>query len=320
MSDKEYSNIGQLVYTEELECLGDPYALTSSDKTYVTSEDGGFKFTDICLDLDSNNYYKKDQDYYFNLDVKQWKTEEVVVDILLENTDSSLDNEYQFLKRVVIPREQKNSENENQLAKCTAIMYQKKEEPLGEIKYTWVKQYDPEIPAVEGNIYFKDGNYCIYTNNSFIPMTSDNSYRVKTKVFSSFDEDELSDSTYKIEGIFSPLKDNSFNRLRFKIHQTVEDYIENGEIGKKLTFGENILIYPLNQLLPPSDLKAVSEIRKIGVWGNQGLRLAINGEEIRIGPSGYYEMDIIPIYRLGVAAGSGTGAANKNDFTIDYLY
>lgn len=319
MSDKEYSNIGQLVYTEELNCLGNSYPLTLSDKTYLTSEDGGFKFTDTCLNLESNNYYKKDQDYYFNLDVKQWKTEEVVVDILLENADTSLDNEYQFLKRVVIPREQKNSENENQLAERTAIMYQEKKEPLGKIEYTWVKQYDPEIPLIEGDVYFKEGNYCIYVNGSFNPMTAD-SYRIKTKVFSSFDEDELSDSIYKIEGIFSPLKDNTFNRLRFKVHQTVEDYIENGEIGKQLTFGENKLICPLNQLLPPSDLEAGLEIRKIGVWGNQGLRLAINGEEIRIGPSGYYEMDIIPIYRLGVAAGPGTGAADKNDFTIDYLY
>jgi hypothetical protein len=56
------------------------------------------------------------------------------------------------------------------------------------------------------------------------------------------------------------------------------------------------------------------------VWGNYGLRMAVNGEEIRIGPTGYYEMDLLPIYRLGIAPQWDSNNQNSSDFTVDYLY
>ena len=44
--------------------------------------------------------------------------------------------------------------------------------------------------------------------------------------------------------------------------------------------------------------------------------MTINGEEIRIGPSGYYELlDIIPITSIGIVADSW-----DDNWTIDYTY
>ena len=37
-------------------------------------------------------------------------------------------------------------------------------------------------------------------------------------------------------------------------------------------------------------LSGLNKVKNIGVWGRSEQIMAINGEEIRIGPSGYYEL------------------------------
>ena len=54
---------------------------------------------------------------------------------------------------------------------------------------------------------------------------------------------------------------------------------------------------------------------RIGIWGHSGLMMAINGEEIRIGPSGFYELSEVPISSIGVVARDYT-----DSFTIDYEF
>lgn len=45
--------------------------------------------------------------------------------------------------------------------------------------------------------------------------------------------------------------------------------------------------------------------------------MIINGEEIKIGPSGYYELDALPIESIGIVAPDNDFS---NNFTIDYVY
>lgn len=56
-------------------------------------------------------------------------------------------------------------------------------------------------------------------------------------------------------------------------------------------------------------------IKQIGVWGRSGLPLILNGEEVKIGPSGYFELKNFDLVSIGVLA---NGSEDK--FTIDYLY
>ena len=62
-----------------------------------------------------------------------------------------------------------------------------------------------------------------------------------------------------------------------------------------------------------------NKISKIGVWGRSNLCLNCNGEEIRIGPRGYYEMSFDET--LGLSS-FGVLAENESDFPflIDYEY
>ena len=55
--------------------------------------------------------------------------------------------------------------------------------------------------------------------------------------------------------------------------------------------------------------------KRIGVWGRSELMLSINGEEVKIGPSNYYELQNFSVTHLGIAAQS---AADR--FTVDIQY
>lgn len=70
-------------------------------------------------------------------------------------------------------------------------------------------------------------------------------------------------------------------------------------------------LYQINNLIPNN----VSAVRRLGIWGRSELMLSINGEEVRIGPSNYYELQNFAVTELGVAAQS---AADR--FTIDIQY
>lgn len=59
-----------------------------------------------------------------------------------------------------------------------------------------------------------------------------------------------------------------------------------------------------------------TSLTHIGVWGHPEQLLAINGEEIRIGQSGFYELNDFNINQLGVVVYD----KNKDRFTIDYEY
>ena len=68
-------------------------------------------------------------------------------------------------------------------------------------------------------------------------------------------------------------------------------------------------LYQMNNLLG----KTVAQ--RIGIWGHSELLFTINGEEIRVGPSGYYELRDFPIEFFGVAA-----VDSRDQFTADYQY
>ena len=55
--------------------------------------------------------------------------------------------------------------------------------------------------------------------------------------------------------------------------------------------------------------------RRLGIWGRSELMFTINGEEIKVGPSGYYELQNFDVNYLGVVARD-----HRDQFTIDVQY
>lgn len=125
--------------------------------------------------------------------------------------------------------------------------------------------------------------------------------------------------------IFRPVE-AGFTKLLLQMTRSAEDYnIERNvvdettgtvitEYGRKLDITKmtDCKFYEVKNLMATI---GKSTLTKIGVWGHPELMLAINGEEIKIGPSGYYELDAIKITSLGVAA-----LSYKDMFSIDYQY
>ena len=122
---------------------------------------------------------------------------------------------------------------------------------------------------------------------------------------------------------FRPVE-SGFTKLLLKMTRIVEDYNiervnEKGktEYGRKLDIKNmtGCKLYKVHDLVNNKKAIPFKSLTKIGVWGHPELMMIINGEEIKIGPSGYYELDAIPIKSLGVVA-----LSNKDTFSIDYQY
>lgn len=129
-------------------------------------------------------------------------------------------------------------------------------------------------------------------------------------------------STYVVA--FRPVE-SGFTKLLLKMTRIVEDYnIErinddgNIEYGRKLDKSKmtGCKLYQVYDLISNGNIPCKGKpLTKIGVWSHPELMMIINGEEIKIGPSGYYELDAIPITSLGVVA-----LDNSDMFSIDYQY
>ena len=74
-------------------------------------------------------------------------------------------------------------------------------------------------------------------------------------------------------------------------------------------------LYVINNLLSDNAGTASLTARRVGVWGRSELMLSINGEEVKIGPSNYYELRDFAVTSLGVAA-----QYDADRFTIDIQY
>lgn len=129
-------------------------------------------------------------------------------------------------------------------------------------------------------------------------------------------------STYVVA--FRPVE-SGFTKLLLKMTRIVEDYnIErinddgNIEYGRKLDKSKmtGCKLYQVYDLISNGNIPCKGKpLTKIGVWSHPELMMIINGEEIKVGPSGYYELDAISITSLGVVA-----LSNKDMFSIDYQY
>jgi len=112
---------------------------------------------------------------------------------------------------------------------------------------------------------------------------------------------------------------NNFNSIVFDmVRQDWDNDITNKEGTeefKGLKANIDFEIYKITDILTTEKFKGKSPFSTIGVWGHPDLIMAINGEEIRVGQSGYYELTDFDITSLGIAA-----VSDKDRFTLDYQY
>ena len=128
------------------------------------------------------------------------------------------------------------------------------------------------------------------------------------------------DSIYHFSGLISSrYSESSFDALVIEIERehVDEEIIHATDANTEHFYGRLIDIDALdfkaktiNKLLPEEDNEI---IKKIGVQGHPGLTMVINGEEIKMGPSGLFELNDFDITSFGVC-----GDAKR--FIVDYQY
>ena len=115
-----------------------------------------------------------------------------------------------------------------------------------------------------------------------------------------------------IEFIFTPVADD-LDTILFELVRTNEDYLIKNDDG---TYGRKpILIY--QELSEINNLISDKIFKKIGVQSHPGLIMCINGEMIRIGRTGIYELKngIVNIFKFSVI--NSAKENNEIDYSIN---
>lgn len=121
-------------------------------------------------------------------------------------------------------------------------------------------------------------------------------------------------SSVSFEIIFAP--NSEYNQIIFALQRDSEDYLSNPIREISLTINSYQEIYNVLSTI------GVDSIKKIGVQGPPGLLMCINGEEIRVGRSGIYEMvEDVDVTFIGFIIKDSIQTPDKKDyFILDYQY
>ena len=336
-----YNGIGQVSFRGG--CI---QKCSTAVKTKNISMEEFFQFTDTFVCLSDDSYFELQTDYYYDFLIEPFKNTNTEIELHLVNYSNLEDSEYQFIKSFILPRKNEKNDSNN----YTVILFYDnnlKKDRVEIVVNDSLTIDSNNNPIKKDNVNLEDNKvYELKTNNS--EMTNFWIYSEKDESFTAIlnynlaliqkvveDTGDVEESSFfRVRGIFSPLT-NNFNAIRIKINRSTEDYFsssqeENISYGRVISLGENSNIYQLTNLIGAKDyISDITVIDRVGIWGNYGMLFAINGEELRIGPTGYYELDILPITRIGVAAYLQEDGANNDlsslvnlsdDFTIDYQY
>lgn len=207
------------------------------------------------------------------------------------------------------------------------------------VTYGTVPAGDGSIPELEDRLVTFSENFS--SENKYFVVLNINKLTTEQKIkaylyFS--DDDKVSKQyigTYKIpagtgdvqidgyvrvEMVLAP--NRNYPSILLELERTVnDDYSVIGQ-GTRIVNVSSTSIYTITNLLDSDSLLGGKTLKQIGVQAPAGLLMCINGEGIRVGPSGLYE--IKEEYRfnfLGFVAGQTvTGIDGRNVFILDYLY
>lgn len=256
--------------------------------------------------------FLKNRDYYLRIQIPQDMNYDLSFNIKLIKKKDNLTQVYQFLKPITILR---GGTGENVY---NVALYEKSN---GEVAATIPQDYDPSIPSVKDMLYYNKANSKFYLGLSGGRYQSNYAKYNNIAMLAAWKE-KTGENYGVFELVFRPVED-SFNQILIEMIRTAEDYnIQRIDETGKIEFGRKVDInkikdkyqlYLLENLV--GRMNEGGNLSRIGVWGHPGLMMSINGEEIKVGPSGYYELDALPISSLGIVARN-----YMDNFTIDYEY
>lgn len=325
------TSIGQLRYSNTSQCYSeighkDVNAKDSGDATldYIinstVSDDDEQQagYADLTISLDSGASFDRNTDYYVKIDLPQNVNYDFSFNIRLCKQDESSSESYQYLKTFTMPKG--NSSSNSHSVALYAVDPTNNNSSVKAMIPVEVDSF-PTSGAVSGTLYHKrnTSSYAVGRANGKTQTTT----KVNAAIMTESWKQDITGSMKSVEIVFRPVVDG-MNYLKFQMVRTTQDSairttvtMADGETTKEVE-GRAIQLtdvsyklYKLNNLLPDS----LSSFSRIGVWSHSGLLMAVNGEEIRVGASGYYELAVLPVNSLGIVA-----QGYQDNWTLDYEY
>lgn len=280
-----------------------PISMTGSTGTDNTS------FQDVRINTSSPMI--RDTDYYLYVKIPQDMNYNLTFNIkLTKKEQQGGTEEYQFLKQITIPRGGSASNTYN------VVLYETSE---GEVRVMIPHIYTPNAQNVKDDIYYDAANGRYYLGNGNTTYTQTQKYNDIVMTASWIHQ--AGNYFGYAEMVFRPVEDN-FSEITIEMVRTAEDYnIQSVGDDGNIVYGRYIpldsfeyTLYTLTNLV--NEINPNGALDRIGVWSHPGLLMAINGEEIRVGKSGLWEIDgILPIESLGIVA-----VDYRDNFSIDFMY
>ena len=311
-------SIGQLRYNS----TGNYCTNVTLTPSYVYTSAG---YQDVILTGSGNFKFQTDTDYYIKAVIPRDTNYDNKFSIKLTTTSLNSSNQtvisdkYQFIKTVDIGAGADTSENNYSFV----IVYQLEDSNDAKVFCAIPEKYTTDNEMEEGIVYQVSANEFYIKNNG----QKQRILRFNTNYISHSWMHATSASFATIEMIFRPQQEG-FTALAFELVRTSTDLIlqEQDDSGN-IIIGRRVPIkgssamsqtaYSLKNLVPTAAGSDEQSLTKIGLWGHSGLMFAVNGEELRIGPSGYYELSQLDTESLSIVAPNGDF---NNAFTLDFEY
>lgn len=288
-------------------------------------------FTDFCIT--NQKGFDADTDYYARVDIPPDLNNEYTFTIKLvkgQGQSASSGSSYQFIKKITLKRGGTANNlydiclyNSNPGAITVA------QEKVVAVVLDNSNKYGADNPTIKNKLYWQGEG----AKRKYYLGAGGKSYTVakqvvKASLMASWRSDQITDRKSRIEFVFRPLE-SGFSQIVFSMARGPEDYglingekyTDNGKVtvidyGRKIdTTKVDYEIYRLTNIV---DTCQVESFDSMGVWGHPEQMMAVNGEQIQIGPSGFYELTGIDIESLGVVAFDNDYI--KSSFTVDYEY
>lgn len=318
------------------------YTTTSAISPYSiesTSVSEAATYQDILLFKEAG-IFNLGQPYYLRLGIPRNLSYDLTFDLKLlvsRNTETKPTpinrSQYQEIKRIVIPRDSSGISTYSRVILFPEGGVNKNNSPIVKIVREIENREDIQsIPNGEVYCLFEQQ---VINNKKVIKVTYyiRNTQGQDTEIL--FKNDQLLNHTWKsgqdggieyIDLIFSnKVEGQSFNSILLEmVRQDYDNDISYQGTDGKTYNGlyidpEDIVVecYELTNLVPTG-----SKFSSIGVWSHPNAIMAINGEEIRIGQSSYYELNDFDITNFGIVVRKDINGNNnpKDRFSLDYQY
>lgn len=279
----------------------------------------------LCPDNPDNFSFEYGKPYYLRIEIPKNLSYDLVFNLKLVNVEKNnssyiiknVSEEYQAIKKFKVIRKVFDS----QLASRIILYPTYKNGYFSEenVSVAIVKENMNNLSI--GDVFLLDNKYYLKINNrsnGFIEILNSNdtilSHTWKTKNID--DEYDLYDFVFS-----NKISEENFNGIFLELVRNDYDNDIQWTSGSKDYYGLHVDIDKIQNKVNCYKLKNLVEktpssiLNNIGVWAHPETVMAINGEEIRVGQSGYYELKDYDITNLGIVAQDIT-----DKFSVDYQY